>query len=101
MIEKIEYKGIKYPKFQSEGYASQFVIPFAKKVCKGIGVDVGCNRLEWMYAGEICNKNNIINYDSWYSQAVLSSNQSNSFPIDPQLNKFDSTNFPENCQNLD
>jgi len=101
MIEKIEYKGIRYPKFQSEGYASQFVIPFAKKVCKGIGVDVGCNRLEWMYAGEICNENNIINYDSWYSQAVLSSNQSNSFPIDPQLNKFDSTNFPENCQNLD
>lgn len=101
MIQRIEYKGGIYPKFQSEGYASQFAIPFAKKVCKGIGVDVGCNRLEWMYAGEMCNYSNIGDYDKWHSQVKSSKNESNSFPIDPRINEFDSLNFPKNCKDLD
>jgi len=53
MIEYIEYKGKKYPKWQSEGFASQFVFPFAKKVCNGTGVDVGCMKKEWAYPNSI------------------------------------------------
>jgi predicted SAM-dependent methyltransferase len=53
MIEVIEYKGKKYPKFQSEGFGSQFAIPYAKKVCKGIGVDIGCMKEEWAFLGSI------------------------------------------------
>lgn len=51
MIETITHQLNKYPKFQSEGYASQFAIPYAKHVCKGVGVDVGCNRKEWAFPG--------------------------------------------------
>jgi SAM-dependent methyltransferase len=45
----IEYNGKQYPDFQSEGNASQFAIPFAKKFCKGVGYDIGCNRVEWSF----------------------------------------------------
>lgn len=51
MIETIEFKGEVYPKFQSEGFAAQFAFPFAKHFCKGIGLDVGCNRFDWMLEG--------------------------------------------------
>ena len=53
MIETIEFKGELYPKFQSEGNAAQFALPFAKQVCKGRGYDIGCNRLEWSFPGSI------------------------------------------------
>jgi hypothetical protein len=70
MINVIEFKGNLYPKFQSEGNAAQFAIPFAKHVCKGRGYDIGCNREEWCYPGSI--------------------------PIDPEINKdFDSWRLPE------
>ena len=49
----IEYNGKKYPDFQAEGNASQFAIPFAKKFCKGVGYDIGCNRLEWSFPNSI------------------------------------------------
>lgn len=52
-METINYRGINYPKFQSEGNASQFAIPFAKHLCKGYGVDIGCNRKEWCFPGAI------------------------------------------------
>ena len=68
MIEIINYKNKQYPKFQSEGNASQFAIPYAKHVCKGIGVDIGCNREEWKFPGAIA--------------------------IDPALNEYDALNFP-------
>lgn len=51
MIETIEYKGKIYPQFQSNGFAARFIIPFASEVCKGVGVDVGCNRKEWSFPG--------------------------------------------------
>jgi hypothetical protein len=41
-IETIDFKGNTYPKFQAEGYAAQFIIPFALKICKGVGYDIGC-----------------------------------------------------------
>jgi len=53
MIETIEYKGLRYPKFQSEGNAMQFAMPFAKHLCKGIGYDIGYNREEWKFLGAI------------------------------------------------
>lgn len=53
MVDKIYFKGEHYPKFQSEGFASQFAIPFAKHICKGKGYDIGCNRPEWSFPGSI------------------------------------------------
>ena len=52
-MNTIEYKGRKYPKFQDEGNASQFAIPFAKHLCQGYGVDIGCNRQEWAFPDAI------------------------------------------------
>lgn len=53
MINTIEYQGDVYPKFQAEGYAARFAIPFAQTVCKGKGYDIGCNRPEWCMPGAI------------------------------------------------
>ncbi len=53
MIETINFNGKDYPKFQSEGFASKFAIPFAKEVCKGIGYDIGCGKAEWALPGSI------------------------------------------------
>lgn len=52
-MELIEFKGKKYPKFQSIGNASQFAIPYAKHICKGIGYDIGCMKKEWSFPGSI------------------------------------------------
>ena len=68
MINIIEYKKNKYPSFQSQGNAAQFAIPYAKHVCEGKGVDVGCNKLEWSFPG--------------------------SLPVDPAINEYDALNFP-------
>jgi SAM-dependent methyltransferase len=73
MIETILYKDKTYPKFQSEGNAAQFAIPYAKHFCKGEGVDVGCMKPEWAFPG-----------------AHL---------VDPALNDYDALNFP--YENLD
>jgi len=53
MIETVEYKNVEYPKFQTEGFAAQFAIPFAMHVCHGYGVDVGCGKEEWAFPGAI------------------------------------------------
>jgi predicted SAM-dependent methyltransferase len=50
-MNTIHYRGENYPAFQAEGNASQFAIPFAKHFCKGVGYDIGCNRLEWSFPG--------------------------------------------------
>lgn len=49
MIQTVQHQKNDYPLFQSEGFAAQFAFPFAKKVCKGHGLDIGCNRKEWAY----------------------------------------------------
>lgn len=67
-IETIEHLGNVYPAFQASGNAMRFVLNFAKEVCKGNGVDVGCNRLEWCFPG--------------------------AFPVDPAINEWDAYNFP-------
>ena len=73
MIKTIQYKEHTDPSFQSEGNAAQFAIPYAKHVCIGTGVDIGCNRLEWSFPG--------------------------SLPVDPIINEYDALNFP--YENLD
>jgi hypothetical protein len=73
MIPTINYKGATYPEFQTQGNAAQFAIPFAKHVCKGNGVDVGCNREEWKFPGANA--------------------------VDPAINDYDALNFP--YDNLD
>ena len=51
MIETINYRNSEYLKFQSQGNASQFAIPFAKHICKGNGYDIGCMKPEWAFPG--------------------------------------------------
>jgi hypothetical protein len=53
MIDIISYKNINYPKFQIEGNASQFAIPYALHVCKGYGYDIGCMKKEWSLPNSI------------------------------------------------
>ena len=50
-MKTIEFNGTQYPHFQAEGNASQFAIPFAKHLCKGIGYDIGCMKPEWSFPG--------------------------------------------------
>lgn len=50
-MNTLQYNNRTYPHFQAEGNASQFSIPFAKHFCKGVGYDIGCNRLDWAYPG--------------------------------------------------
>lgn len=65
----ITYNGKKYPYFQSIGFAAQFAIPYAKHICIGKGVDVGCMKKEWAFP--------------------------NSIPIDPKITpQYHATNFP-------
>jgi len=52
-VQTISFNNNIYPKFQSEGNASQFAIPYAKHVCKGMGYDVGCMKKEWAFPGAI------------------------------------------------
>jgi Methyltransferase domain len=50
-LETIEHSGKKYLKFQAEGNAAQFIKPFAEKVCKGEGYDIGYCKEEWKLPG--------------------------------------------------
>jgi hypothetical protein len=72
-MKTIIYKEKTYPEFQTQGYASQFAIPYARHFCYGEGVDIGCNREEWKYPG--------------------------AHAIDPAINEYDALNFP--YENLD
>jgi hypothetical protein len=73
MINTIKHLDNEYPVFQAEGNAAQFAIPYAKHICNGRGVDVGCNREEWKFPG--------------------------AFAVDPTINEYDALNFP--YDNLD
>lgn len=52
-IKTLAFEDGIYPAFQAEGNAAQFAIPYAKHVCKGSGVDIGCGKLEWCFPGAI------------------------------------------------
>lgn len=53
MIKTVNFLGVDYPEFQTNGNAARFCMPFALEVCKGIGYDIGCNRSEWSLPGSI------------------------------------------------
>jgi len=74
-MNTIEFKGHIYPSWQASGFAARFAFPFAKEVCKGVGVDVGCNRLEWKFEGAVA--------------------------VDPLLGPFDAYNLPFTTHNID
>ena len=50
-IEFINFGPWRYPKFQAEGFSSQFCWTFAQRFCKGDGFDIGCGRPEWCLPG--------------------------------------------------
>jgi len=52
-MKLIEFNGKQYPAFQANGNASQFAIPYAKHFCYGLGLDIGCNRIDWSYPNSI------------------------------------------------
>lgn len=52
-IETITFREINYPILQSQGFASQYAFPFAEKICKGLGVDIGYSKPEWKLPGAI------------------------------------------------
>ncbi len=75
-IEIIRFEGDIYPAFQANGNALRFCLPFAQEVCKGRGVDVGCNRIEWSFPGSI--------------------------PVDPLIDPaYNALHFPDDAKALD
>lgn len=52
-MELVHYKNSSYPAFQAQGNSAQYVMPFATKVCKGYGYDVGCGKVEWSLPGSV------------------------------------------------
>jgi SAM-dependent methyltransferase len=50
-INTISHSNKIYLSFQSQGNAAQFIIPFAKKLCTGLGYDIGYCREEWKLPG--------------------------------------------------
>jgi hypothetical protein len=51
MIETVNYNGVEYPKFQTNGFESRFCFQFAMEVCSGVGYDIGCMKKEWAFPG--------------------------------------------------
>jgi SAM-dependent methyltransferase len=49
VIDTIDFQGKDYLTLQSTGFAAQFAFPFADKLLKGVGFDVGCGKREWAY----------------------------------------------------
>ena len=52
-IHTISHENIEYLEFQSKGNATQFILPFAKTLCKGEGYDIGYCKEEWKLPGAI------------------------------------------------
>lgn len=57
-----EYKGVTYPSYIKTGNAASYVIPFAKKFCKGKGLDIG-GFFDWTFPGAV--PVNILLDDEW------------------------------------
>ena len=53
MSNFIQYNNKIYPELQTQGFASQYAFPFAKKFCSGKGYDIGCMKEEWALPGAI------------------------------------------------
>ena len=53
MSDIITFKNERYLKFQAEGKASQFAVPYALHLCQGKGYDIGCKNKDWSLPGSI------------------------------------------------
>lgn len=53
-IEIIHSGGETYPAFQASHNSARFILPFAKEICKGEGLDIGCGKREWAFPGAYC-----------------------------------------------
>lgn len=52
-VPVIEHEGHRYPAFQAQGNAAQFIMPVARQVLKGHGYDIGFSRPEWKLEGAV------------------------------------------------
>lgn len=53
-IETVTFRGSQYPKFQTDGNAARFCMPFALEIVKGNYIfDIGYGREEWKFPGAI------------------------------------------------
>jgi len=50
-MDVVKHNNEEYPAFQATGNAARFVLPFAKEMCQGKGLDVGAGRLQWSLPG--------------------------------------------------
>ena len=48
-LQVIEHQGQKYPQFQTQGNAAQFIMPVAHQVLKGVGYDIGYAKSQWKF----------------------------------------------------
>ena len=70
-MKTVEFKNQVLPHWVAEGHHSQFIFPVAKKVCHGLGLDVGAGKHDWALPG--------------------------AFPVDPAISKtYDANNLPKN-----
>lgn len=118
-IETIKYNGTIVPKFQAEGNAMRWVRPYAEYLIKGVGVEIGVNRIDWMAFGDTyndfidyvtlkgtdsfeLNSEYVFTYFLKHIDGFYDKNDKCSFPIDPTLDvRFNATNFPIDCHQLD
>jgi len=50
-IKTVKFEDKEYPEFITKGFHSRFIFPVAKEVCKGVGLDIGCNNPDWVLPG--------------------------------------------------
>lgn len=80
MIETITYNEKVYSKFQSSGNAARFIIPFAKEVCIGHGLDIGYGKKEWKFID---------------AHGIEPSIKDDGYGFDYNGGRFNATNLPE------
>ena len=65
-IDTINHNGNSFYRLQAEGFASKFAFSFAKELCKGEGLDIGCHKKEWALPG--ATPIDKIFGDEWYAE---------------------------------
>ena len=48
-MDVVQFNNKQYPEYQTNGNAARFIMPFAKEVLKGKGLDIGCGKKEWAF----------------------------------------------------